>query len=154
MPVNIFDELKTLLETLDVARIEYALCGGLAYSIHVAPRATKDIDLLVPAEQVESIVALTKARLGFFLDSGVLPFPSSGMEVRRVSKVVGDELLPLDLILVSSITEAVWATRECGDWEGVPLWIVSRQGLIAMKRAAARPSDLVDLARLEELDDE
>lgn len=41
--VNLVDELRGLLESLNGAGVEYAVCGGIAVAIHGYPRFTKDI---------------------------------------------------------------------------------------------------------------
>jgi hypothetical protein len=48
----------------------------------------------------------------------------------------------------------VWNDREVYDVEGVPLEVVSREGLLKMKRIAARPQDLSDIDNLESESDE
>jgi hypothetical protein len=38
-PVDLFAELKQLIQTLEGRSVDYALCGGVALAIHGAPRA-------------------------------------------------------------------------------------------------------------------
>ena len=42
----------------------------------------------------------------------------------------------------------MWAERESYAWEGTTLTVVSRDGLLAMKRIAGRTQDLADIERL------
>jgi hypothetical protein len=42
---NLFEEFRAVVGILSAARIPYAICGGIAMSIHAHPRATIDIDL-------------------------------------------------------------------------------------------------------------
>lgn len=144
-----YEELYGLVEALEAAGVAYALCGGLAYAVHVEPRATRDIDLLAPAREVDRVVRVARESRGFLFDSGVLPLPSSGLRVRRVTKLVEGEPVPLDIVVVGPRIERVWSERQRGAWGPLPLWVVSREGLIDMKRLAARPQDVADLARLE-----
>jgi hypothetical protein len=37
---NLFEEFRALVGILSAARIPYAICGGIAMSIHAHPRAT------------------------------------------------------------------------------------------------------------------
>ena len=55
------------------------------------------------------------------------------------------------MLLVSPPIERVWAERLTLAFEGGTVRVVSRAGLIALKLAAARPQDLVDIQRLEEV---
>lgn len=45
--LDLYAELRRIVEALDAAGIAYALAGGLAVSIHTTPRATEDIDILI-----------------------------------------------------------------------------------------------------------
>ncbi len=45
--MTINDELQGLIKLLRNAKIEYALCGGLAMAVHGWPRSTMDIDILI-----------------------------------------------------------------------------------------------------------
>ena len=55
----------------------------------------------------------------------------------------------MDLLPLPPFLQDVWARRETYDLEGVPVDVVDRGGLIAMKRIAGRPQDLGDIAGLE-----
>ena len=66
--MNLFEELMALVAELDASGIEYALAGGLAVAVWGAPRATKDIDLLVMPESVARAKAVA-ARRGFTLEA-------------------------------------------------------------------------------------
>ena len=56
--------------------------------------------------------------------------------------------MTLELVLLPSWLEGAWRTREAVEWEGRTITVVSREGLLAMKRAAGRPQDLADIAKL------
>lgn len=58
-------------------------------------------------------------------------------------------MISLDLLLVTPHVENVWQTRESIEFMGEQLFVVSRAGLIEMKRQAGRPQDLADIDRLE-----
>ena len=53
--MDLHQELVQLIDALEAAGAEYALCGGLALAVHGHPRFTKDIDLLVPAEALANL---------------------------------------------------------------------------------------------------
>jgi len=116
------------------------------------PRATQDIDLLVRDEAVPAALEVAH-RLGFVTRALPMRF-DDGMEVQRVSKTDGDDLLMLDLILVNANLESVWRTRQRLPIEGGGIWVVSREGLDAARitsrlRLASDLRDLcVRLARL------
>jgi hypothetical protein len=150
MAIDLFEETMALLAELERHGVPYAVAGALALAIHGVPRATTDIDLLVRREDVEATLRVANAR-GFAVQALPMRF-SDGFEVRRSSKVEAPMLLTLDLLLVNENLEPVWASRERVATERGGVWVVSREGLIAMKAWAGREQDLADIRRLRELD--
>ncbi len=127
MALDLIAELEALIARLDTGSVGYAICGGIAVAIHGHPRATMDIDLLVPDDQVDS--ALQAARdVGFDI-----PARPDHRQWRL---------------------EEIWQDRIVVPWRQRLFSVVSRDGLIAMKRLAARPQDVADIAALERRDDE
>jgi len=149
LAVDFFAELKALTTALGSRGIDYAICGGVALAIHGAPRATQDIDLLLRPEDLERLREVREA-LGFTLAALPMDF-SSGLRIQRFTKIIEDQPFMLDVLLVTSAIEAVWAGRLRVDFDGGHLQVVSREGLISLKLAAARPQDIVDVRRLEEI---
>lgn len=152
--LNLYEELKTIITALAAHRIEYAICGGLAVSIHTEPRATQDIDMLVLASDLPACQDAVRG-LGFTKFGEPMRLASGAVQLQRLVKPEpgGEDLVMLDLLLVDSpqLTD-VWATREAFEWEGQRVWVVSRQGLVALKQLRGSPQDLADIARLERTD--
>ena len=146
---TLLDELSQLISSLNENQIEYAVCGGLALAIHGLARATLDIDILIKAELLEKAYKVA-AEKEFDIRGLDISFKERAVEIRRVSKIDSNgEVLSLDFLLVTPQVEDVWASRETVDFLGSKLWVVSREGLIKMKRLAGRPQDLADIERLE-----
>jgi len=146
---TLLDELSQLISALDENEIEYAVCGGLALAIHGFVRATVDIDVLIQPESLEKAYQAA-AEKGFDIRGLDISFKERAVEIRRVSKIDDNsEVLSLDLLLVTPQVEDVWRTRETIDFLGKRLWVVSREGLVKMKRLAGRPQDLADIERLK-----
>jgi hypothetical protein len=150
MAIDLFEETMGLLSELERQGVPYAVAGALALAIHGVPRATTDIDLLVRRDDVEASLKVASAR-GFGVRALPMRF-ADGLEVRRSRKIDGAVMLTLDLLLVNENLEAVWASRERVATERGSVWVVSRQGLIAMKAWAGREQDLADIRRLRDLD--
>ena len=150
MALNLFEETTALLAELERRDVPYAVAGALALAIHGVPRATADIDLLVRRESLETALRVARAR-GFGVEALPMRF-SDGLEVRRSTKVEATDMLTLDLLLVNENLEPAWASRERVRTESGDVWVVSREGLIAMKAWAGREQDLADIRRLRELD--
>ena len=85
---------------------------------------------------------------GFTLEGGRIAFgigTPSERELYRISKASGAEALTLDLLLVGPSLASVWNQRKRTTWRNHELWVVSRDGLIHMKRLSGRLQDLADI---------
>lgn len=49
-----FQDFKELLSSLNAHNVRYLIVGGYAVSFHAQPRATKDLDILVSADDENS----------------------------------------------------------------------------------------------------
>ena len=149
---NLFEEFRAVVGALTGAGVPYAVCGGIAMSIHAQPRATVDIDFLAPPDAVVKIVdALVP--LGFVRRERAPTRLAKGEVVmHRLTKIVpGDpEVLVLDVIEVQpGATARAWQTRTSAEWEGHPVTVVSRDGLIGLKKLRGSPQDIADITLLE-----
>lgn len=149
---NLFEEFRAIVGALGGARIPYAICGGIAMSIHAHPRATIDIDLLALPDAVVKIVDVLLPH-GFVRRERTPTRLAEGEVVmHRLTKIIpGDpEVLVLDVIEVRpGATEAAWQTRTSTEWEGHSVTVVSRAGLIGLKRLRGSPQDIADITVLE-----
>jgi hypothetical protein len=144
-------ELRELVQRFNEAKIEYALCGGMAVALHGYPRFTKDIDFLIPPESLDRAREVAAAT-GFLDESGQIPFPDS--DVYRILKLEGTEYRILDLLVPKRLDTIAWTQRQWYDWNGLPICSVSRDGLIEMKLAAGRDIDRIDIKQLGFTEDE
>jgi len=150
---NLFEEFRIIVGALAAARVPYAVCGGIAMSIHARPRATVDVDLLAPPTAIAAIAGAL-APHGFTRREPT-PTRLAGGDVvmHRLTKIVpGDpEVLMLDVIEARpGPTERAWGTRMDAAWEGHAVTVVSRAGLIELKRLRGSAQDMADIALLEE----
>ncbi len=145
---DLVPELKNIISLMDEHQIEYAICGGLSMAILGFPRATMDIDILIRPESLELSYEIGK-QLGFDIRGLDVSFKERADEIRRISKIIDEDILPLDLLLVTPQVEDVWESRQSVEFQGRVLTVVSRDGLIKMKNLAGRPQDLADIHRME-----
>ncbi|MBI5582844.1 MAG: hypothetical protein HY892_03380 [Deltaproteobacteria bacterium] len=153
--IDLYQELKSLIIQLNRSETPYALCGGLSLAVHGIPRATLDIDLLILEESYPRLRQIA-SNLGYQIEVGWLNLAGGDVKMFRVTKIdtEDDECLPLDLILVTPSMEMAWSTREKVRWEGEDLWVVSREGLTAMKSLRGSGQDHDDLKKLKALHDD
>jgi hypothetical protein len=146
--LDLFEELKTVVSTLNEQGLDYALCGGLAVSILAEPRATVDIDLLMPETTYvaakDSLIAL-----GYDIEASPMNFAGGKVPIRRLSKLdpAGD-VLSIDMLLVTEATQEAWDSRKQMQWEAGRLSVVSREGLILLKRLRGSKQDEADIEKL------
>jgi len=150
VPIDLYEESLAVFKRLEAAGVAYAVAGAFAVAFHGVARATTDIDILVDPGELER--ALRAAReLGFDVEALPMTF-ADGMEVRRVTKIAGNDALTLDFLLARGPLEAVLRERIGVETLAGIVSVVSRDGLIRMKAWAGRPQDLADIARLRDLD--
>lgn len=145
---DLYAEFVALIRSLEGNGIDYALCGGLALAVHAQPRATVDIDLLAPDSALEAIEKIIYG-LGYTIASDPMEFGGGATRIRRWSKPYPDgDVLSVDVLLVTAGNAAAWDSVLTLTWNGEPLRVVSREGLIHLKRMRGSPQDLADIENL------
>lgn len=148
--MNLYDELLKLIDLLNEAEIDFAICGGIAVAFHGYPRFTKDIDILIQSVDLDRIRSLAHTA-GYTIWAGPIPFGKGTHNERimyRISKIVSPDVLSLDMIVVSPAIETAWFERELFEWQGRHVPVVSVEGLYTLKRLSGRDQDLLDLKML------
>ncbi len=150
---NLFEEFRAIVAALAESSVPFAVCGGLAMSIHARPRATIDVDLLVPAEAIASL-GDALVPLGYRRrESAATRLAGGQIVMHRLTKIVrGDpDVMMVDVIEVQpGVTSQAWESRITSAWEKGVVTVVSRQGLIGLKRLRGSPQDVADIRALEE----
>lgn len=148
--MEIYEEVKVILQSLERERIPYALCGGLALAIYGIIRATEDIDLLVEETSLPCVRAIAET-LGFRLNPTPFLFKDGKVKIYRLFKARGEEdALVLDLLMVNEATSAAWESRRRVETEFGSLVVVSPAGLIHLKSLRASGQDEDDIRKLRE----
>lgn len=154
--MNLVDELHAVARALHAAGIPYAVCGGIAVTIHGATRTTKDIDLLVARSDVPRVLDAVRP-LGFVYAALPMTFDAGTpreRHVQRVSKLEAGEHLLIDLILAEGSMAGMLDGSLSIELPEGPLRVVAREKLLAMKRLAALAQDIADLQKLEAPDED
>ena len=146
--LDLFEELRAVISRLDDGAIPYALCGGLAMAVHGYPRATVDIDIVVPVEALVRAEAAVRP-LGFTLAALPMTFQAGAVEIRRLSKVhASGQILSLDMLLVTPALEEAWKTRQAMSWDFGNITVISPEGMIALKSLRGSGRDQDDIKQL------
>ena len=150
---DLYAEFKAVIESFNAAGIPYAVCGGLAYSIHVEVRATIDMDFLIGEPALPRCQQLL-VQMGYTPHPRQMVFRGGTITIQRLWKPQeqGGDVMAIDLLIADeALMPGVWGGREEHVWEGLSVWVVSRDGLIALKRLRGSEVDLADIRRLNEI---
>ena len=148
--IELADDFRDLLVELHDAGAAFAVVGGHAVAFHGHPRATKDLDILVRADD-ENAVRVYRALAAFGA-------PLSAFAVKVDDFAAYDGVLQIGLppyridILnrVQGVTfDEVVADGASFEIAGRTIPIIGRAALVKNKRAVGRAQDLADVEALE-----
>jgi predicted nucleotidyltransferase len=149
-----FDEL---LRRLVAADVDFVLVGGLALNAWGVIRGTKDVDVVVATDSsnLKGIAEVAVAVNGHVQQGDALlgtPISIAAALAEGSQVAIETELGRLDVVQgldgVPSFEELRSRATKV-DVLGSDIWVCSRDDLKAMKRAAGRTRDLVDLEDLD-----
>jgi predicted nucleotidyltransferase len=148
--------LSRLLRRLVQADVDFVVVGGVAVIVQASPRFTKDLDICYATEQenldrLGAVLVELGARLRGVEED--VPFVPDGLALKRTQMLTlttldGD----LDLLVDPDGAPSYAMLRRNAsriELDGITVLVASIEDLIAMKRAAGRPQDLIDLESLE-----
>ncbi len=142
-------DYRELLAEFNAHRVEYLVVGAHALAAHGRIRATKDLDVWIRpvpgnAERVLAALRVFGAPL-HDLTQQDLSTPGVVFQI-GVSPVRIDVITALDAV---DFDEA-WQERVATQFEGEPVFVLSRALLLRNKKATGRTQDLADVEWLEE----
>jgi hypothetical protein len=146
-----YQDYKDLLSAFHAHGVKYLIVGGYAVIFHAQPRFTRDIDIFVRADLANAQAIWTAlAQFGAALE-GIRPedFADRSSFFRFGRDPRGFDILP-DLPGVHF--DAAWNRRVEGIVDpatGLKAFFISKDDLIAAKRAAGRLQDLADIEAIE-----
>lgn len=154
---------EELFRRLVDADIEFIIIGGLAAQAHGSTSITRDLDVCIPRD-IETLTRLATVlreiaavRRGLPVDAPPMP-PLDPRTLRAGSLFTLDTAYgPFDLLANPDPGFDFETLRRSAvqvDFLGMPLWFASLDDLIAMKRAAGRPKDRIELEVLGALREE
>ena len=139
-----------MLKCLNKAGVDYIMVGGWAVNLHGYVRATIDLDIWILADQenarkVYAALGEFGTPLGavkpadFAQDGTIFQIGVAPCRIDVINKIDGVEYAEASPRAIEKVIE------------GVPVRIISREDLIANKRASGRTKDLADAEILEGL---
>lgn len=153
---------ETVFRALNARDVRYLVAGGVAVVLHGYTRLTEDLDLVVDLAEAQARAAIDALTgLGLKPRAPVDPHAFADPRIReawrrdRGMKVFtlhhpDNPMLVVDLFVEPPADfEGLWARAIQVPLATTSVKIVSVNDLIAMKRHAGRPRDLLDIAELE-----
>lgn len=158
--------VESIVRTLNTGGVLYLVVGGLAVVAHGYERLTQDVDLVIGLERENLIRGLRALQgIGYEMSIPVSPeeFADAGLREswRRekgmlVLKLWSDRHIrtPIDVFVYEpfDFAKEISLARREEVMPGVEAPVIRLETLLRMKREAARPQDLADIADLEEID--
>lgn len=141
------DDLKRLLSALHEQGAEYLLIGGYALLAYGYPRATVDIDLLVPARR-DAMQSLRHALL-ILPDGAAKDLDPAWFEEGEGIRIADEISVDLIFRTCGETYETLQPFEQVIDLDGVPLRTVSLEGLLRTKQSQ-REKDISDRVLIED----
>ncbi|OHD81051.1 MAG: hypothetical protein A3J97_16950 [Spirochaetes bacterium RIFOXYC1_FULL_54_7] len=139
------DDFRDFIASLNKHEVLYLLVGGWALGIHGHPRATKDIDFLVATDD-----ANLERLQGALADFGAPPLDAMQFKGKNAVYRMGRPPIQIDLINRADGIDILecYSRRKLIYVDSVEISLISRQDLIANKRASGRLQDLADIEKI------
>jgi predicted nucleotidyltransferase len=140
-------DYKEMLQCLSDEGVKFLLVGAYALAAHGFPRATKDIDFFVWANP-ENGASVLRALERFGAPTRDLSAADFAREGTIFQIGVGPRRIDILTRIDGVSFQEAYARRSTIRLEGVEVPVISREDLIANKRASGRTQDLADIERL------
>ena len=147
---------SVMLDRLVAAEIDFVVVGGFAVLAQGGSQLTRDLDICYSSDQANldrlgrTLIELRATLSGVTED---VPFVPDGRTLRRTRILtLVTQAGRLDLLVDPSGSpgyEQLAARALRVEWAGTTIKIASIEDLIAMKRTAGRPKDLLAIEELE-----
>ena len=142
------NRLGDLFRSFREHEVRYVVRGGIASVLHGVPRATFDLDILIEATPDNA-----RRLLDALLDAGLMTAELTDPEAVLANEItVFNDRVRIDVQTSTPGLEFAdaWRNRVTMRHAGQEFHVVSKDDLIASKRAAGCPVDLEDVRLLED----
>jgi hypothetical protein len=158
---------EAIVQALNDAQVRFIVVGGLAVNAHGYIRVTNDVGIVIRLERANVVAAFSAlASSGYYPAVPVTPEQFADPALRQQWREEKEMLVlkfwsdqhretPLDVFVYEPFDFDLEYERalQGGGPGDPPARFVSIPALIAMKTAAGRDTDLIDIARLRQIDD-
>jgi predicted nucleotidyltransferase len=144
------NRLQDVFKSFQQHEVRYVVIGGIASVLYGVPRTTFDLDILIEASEENAARLLTALMdVGF----GTAAMTDAHDLVAHEITVFSDRVrIDVQTRTPGLAFQDAWRRRKTVTYQGQDFFIVSKEDLIASKRAAGREVDLDDVRLLESTD--
>jgi hypothetical protein len=146
-------DFTDLLRLFNDNGVRYLIIGGYADIQYAEPRFTKDLDLWISMDTTNAVA--------FFWALKEIGAPLAGLTEADFAEdgysyQMGVPPVRVDIMMgiPGGDIEKAWQNRNEVDFDGLLVTFISKQDLIATKKASGRPQDLIDAELISQADNE
>jgi predicted nucleotidyltransferase len=147
MDLELPNDFKEFLKSLNANGVKYLLIGGYAVGYYGYPRATNDLDIFV-AKDSENARRLVKSLSDFGFETERLSAEIFTSEKSLVRMGVEPMKIEITNFISGAAFEDAYRDKNTGVIDGVEISLISLHHLKINKKASGRYKDLNDLEHL------
>jgi len=153
-------KIEDILRSLEKEKVDYAVIGGVAVVLYGYVRFTKDIDLMIDFSE-DNLKRFMRVLSVLNFQPGVPIEPMEMVDANKRKEWIREknakvltfynpesQLLQIDVLLTKNLADVKRTRKGIDDFE---ISVVDYDTLLEMKKETARPTDLIDIEKLEEL---
>ena len=150
--MNLDYSLIKVVDTFKKDDIIFALAGGFAFSIHIIPRATVNIDFVIFTEDNKMKIELSLKKAFNSLIPHKNPIKAGNFEVWRFVGIDEEEII-IDILKSNDrkFSENAAARISYLEYHNTSIPILSIEDIYLMKKNSLRPQDISDCRMIEEV---
>lgn len=149
--LDIYYELKLIVQDFEKENVAYALCGGLAVAYYGYVRATTDIDFVISDKSLDKAISIIKSH-GFIIEAKPMSFSKSSLNIHRFIKIEkkSGDYIPVDLLVHQKQNEKLLQASKKFQLDNILMKVVSKEDLIYLKKMRNNHQDKQDIEKLGE----
>ena len=153
-------KIEDILKALEKEKIDYAVIGGVAVVLYGYVRFTKDIDLIIGFSD-DNVRRFIKVLTALNFQPGIPIDPLDMAKKKKREEWIKEknvkvitfynpesQLLQIDVLITKDLSSMRKVRKKINEFE---ISIVDYNDLLKMKKETARPTDLIDIQKLQEL---
>jgi hypothetical protein len=150
--MNLGDSISRICSAFKMDGISFALAGGFAFSIHIIPRATTDIDFMIFTRSDLGVIEKSLGEIFSHLISHREPIKGGEFKVWRFVGI-DDEETVIDILVSDDEFFAESALKRINslNFKNQEIPVLSLEDIYIMKKKSTRYQDIHDCKMIEEI---